>query len=585
MKVWIKKKKRIMSIVVVMLVVALTGGALSYHFLFAKEAAETSYQEVSLQKGDLTLAVTGTGTTKISTVSQTPEFQTSAVTLEVEEVYTSSGATVEAGDALLKLTANSVVEAKTYYSEKVAAAQRALQDAQASYNVGVLEAQYDKEKTQTTAEYAESEYQASVSELDQKVADAKSELETAQSKIATYTSNLENNTYYTDNKIDEKEAAVTTAEGEVTDKETTYKSAVKTYNDLNKTVTKGIAALSKTVLPKTVLSATELAEQVAQLTTDFESLNTAKDNADKAKEELEKAQNNLNQKKSESEQAQKSYEKQVEEATQQKEQLQNSLSQLQTSYEEASRNAVTEKVKLKNTYETAMVNGEYAQTTYESTTTSLQKAIDTAQENLETLTEQQVALLALEDGVVTASQTGTIASISYEVGDTLSSNTAIVSYYNTDTIMISIQVSQSDISRMAVGDSTDVSITGVRGGNLTGTISSIATEATADTSASKVTYEVVVNVDNSDGTISTGLSATVSYHYGDLEGVYYLAKDAVSGIDGTKATVKQYDENGEVQNVAVTIGEQTDSYIVITEGISEGDICLIENGGKSNEEK
>lgn len=575
MKIWSKRKKKSISIIAVVLVIALTGGGLSYHFLFAQEAAEISYKEVALQNGNLSLDIIGDGTTQISTVSQIPEFQASAVTLTVEEVYVSSGNTVAAGDALMKLTADSVAEAKTYYEETIAKAKTTLSDAQSSYNVGILEAQYDKEKTLTTAEYAEDSYEASLAELTQKVTDAKTELNNAKTQISTYTKNLKNNTYYTQNGVADKKAAVKKAQKAANSAQTAYENAVKTYDDLKKTVSDGIAALS----------AANLSEQSAQLQKDFASLTTAKDSIDKAKEDLERAQSDLSQKKSESEQAQSNYEKQVEEAEQQKEQLENSLSQLESSYEEAQRNLTTQKVNLKNTYDTAVVKGEYAQTTYDSTVTALEDAVTAAQENLDILEEEQTALLALEDGVITAAEAGTIASVSYEEGDTFVSKTAIVSYYETDTIMITIQVSQADISKMAVGDSVDVSISGVRRNGLTGTVSTIATEATSDTSVSKVTYEVTVSIDNSEGSISTGLSASVTYNYGELENVYYIETDAVSDVDGTKANVKQYDKNGEVVSVPVTIGEQTDSYTVITEGISEGDICLIEIGGQSSEEK
>ena len=41
-----------------------------------------------------------------------------------------------------------------------------------------------------------------------------------------------------------------------------------------------------------------------------------------------------------------------------------------------------------------------------------------------------------------------------------------------------------------------------------------------------------------------------------------------------------YDENGEAAEQTVTIGESTKDYVIITEGLSEGDICLIETGGE-----
>lgn len=572
---WKPRKRRAAVIVVIVLVIAVSGGAVGYRFLFAQTAEVAEYQEVSLEHGDLSLDFTGSGTTQVSTVSQSSEFDTTVADLTVEEVYVASGDTVEAGDAILKLTADSVTEAQNYYTDAVADAQDALESAQSSYDLGVLEAEYTKESTLTTAEYADANYNASISELDQKVTDTKSALESAQNQIATYTTALQNNTYYTDNQVDEKKAAADAAKEAADTAKKAQEDAVSAYNKLQKTVEDEIAALT----------AADLDTQAAQLKEDYAALEQAKEDADAAEEALEKAESDQKQKESDSTQAQSSYEQQTSEATQKKSELESNLTQLQSAYEEALRNAVTEKVQIQNTYDTAVVDGEGAQTTYDSTVASLQSAVDSAQDTLDTLTEEQTALNALQDGVVTASQAGTLASVGYEAEDILSAGTPFVSYYDTDTILITIDVDQSHINDIAVGDSEDVSITGVRGQGLTGTIRTIATSATTDSSASKVTYEVEVAVDNSEGTISTGLSATVNCNYGSLSDVYYLPVDAVSGIDGSSAKVKQYDENGEVISVPVTIGDQTDSYVVITEGISEGDTCLIEVGGQSNEEE
>lgn len=574
--VWRKhRRKKAVAIVVIVLVIAVSGGAVSYRFLFAQTAEVAQYKEVKLEQGDLSLDFTGDGTTQVSTVSQTPEFDTTVADLVVEEVYVASGDTVAAGDKLMKLTSDSVAEVQDYYNDAVADATQALSDAQSSYKLGVLEAQYTKETTLTTAEYADSDYNASISDLDQKVTDAKSALDTAQSKIATYTAALTNNTYYTDNQVDEKKAAADSAQKAVDDAQKKYQAAVDAYNTLQKTVSDEIAALTTT----------DLDTQADQLTTDYTSLTKAKDTVDSAEKDLEKAQSDLEKAQNESTQAQSNYDKQVQDATQQKEQLENSLTQLQSAYEEALRNAVTEKVTIQNTHDTAVVDGEYAQTTYDSTVASLQSAVDSAQKTLDTLTAEQTALNSLQDGVITASQAGTLASVGYEAEDVLNASTAIASYYDTSTMLVSIDVDQSHINDIAVGDSVDVAVSGVRGNALTGTISSIATAATTDSSASKVTYEVQVSLDNSDGSLSTGLSATVTCNYGSLSDVSYLPVDAVSSIDGTSAKVKQYDENGEVISVPVTIGEQTDSYVVIKEGISEDDTCLIEVGGQSDEEE
>lgn len=574
--VWKKhRRKKAVVIVAIVLVIAVSGGAVSYRFLFAQTAEIAKYREVKLQQGDLSLDFTGTGTTQLATVAQLPTFDTTVSDLVVKEVYVATGDTVAAGDKLMKLTPESVQKAQTYYNSAVSDATKTLSKAQDDYKIGVLEAQYTMETTLTAAQYADSDYNTSLSDLDQKVTDSKSALDDAQSKIATYSDALANNTYYTDNQVDAKKAAADDAKKAADDAQKKYMEAVAAYQKQQKTVSDEIAGLSTN----------NFDTQANKLKTDYADLTKEKDAVDAAEKDLQKAQGTASQKQSESAQAQANYNKQVQDATQQQQQLQNNLSQLQNSYETALRNAVTGKAKIQNTHDTTVADGQNAKTTYDNTIATLQSAVDTAQKNLDTLTAEQTALNSLKDGVITATQAGKLSSVGYKADDTLSAKTAIVNYEDSKSVMITIEVDQAHIKDISVGEKVNVAMSGVRGNALSGKIDSIGTAASTNSSASKVTYDVQVSLDNSEGNLSTGSSATVTMNYGSLSDVSYLPKAAVSSIDGTSAKVKQYDKNGNVITVPVTIGEQTDSYVVIKKGISENDTCLIEVGGQSNEKE
>ena len=187
------------------------------------------------------------------------------------------------------------------------------------------------------------------------------------------------------------------------------------------------------------------------------------------------------------------------------------MEDLQQDYEQAERDAVTALAEAQNIYDEAVLAGKYAQTEYESALAELESAVESAQNALDSLKEEQEALLALEDGVVCADRAGTLASISYEAEDVLQKGVAFASYYVTDTIYISVEVPQEDIAKLTVGDEVDVAISGNRGGAITGEISSIATSATTGGSISNVTYAVVISIDNTEGTLSSGSSATVTF--------------------------------------------------------------------------
>ena len=561
------------------MVVVIVGGTIGFTMIHVKGTEkESAYQETSLQYGNLDLTFEEDGTTAISTDSQLPEFSVTAVTMTVEEVYVESGDSVSEGDALYKLTDGSVEAAKEYYEEAVADAQDDLDTAEMNYETGVLEAQYTYQSTLTDAENADASYSASLGALDATVAEKKAEWENAQNDIATYTNNLANNTYYTETGVEEKEAAVTSATVSATAAQTAYQEQKEAYETAKTTLTNDLAALQELITSADNLETsrddiTTLMEQVSQ---DYGAVEAADESMSQAKQNAEKAQSDLQSAQKEAESAKQQAEQAVQQATQKKEELESKLSQLESDYQQALRDAVTKQVGIENEYDSTVLEAQYADSTYDATITTLQAAVDSAQSTLDDLEEEQNALLSLEDGVVCASQDGTIASVTYDADDTLVEQQAFVTYYNTQTISISVEVSQEDISKIAVGDTVAVAISGARTGDVEGKVASIASSATTGGSVSNVTYAVEIQIDNSDGMLSSGSSATVTFSYGTVEDVYYIETDALSDIDGTTAKVKQYDENGGVVEIPVTIGESTEQYTVVVEGISADDTCLIE---------
>lgn len=223
-------------------------------------------------------------------------------------------------------------------------------------------------------------------------------------------------------------------------------------------------------------------------------LTQAQQSADAAQSALEQAQKEFDS-------AVETYNKNVEETNTKITELTDSLDDLKSDYEQAERDATTQKTELQNEYDTAVVEGKYAGSTYQSTVSELESAVESAQDTLDTLKEEQTALLALENGVVTADEDGTIASVPYEAEDILKTDTAFALYCDTQTIMISVEVPQENIAQIGVGDEVSVMIAGNRDGAVTGTVSSIASSATTGGSVSDVTYAVIISINNSDGTV------------------------------------------------------------------------------------
>lgn len=453
-----KPGKRMASVIASIAAVCVMTGGIGYQAAVSGAQTDSTESSVKDQNTDQQESTDGSfseeGTTQIGTVSQMPEFTVNAVTMTVEEVYASSGDTVSIGDALFKLTDESMEAAKSYYEDAISDAENTLKTAEANLASGKLSAESTKQDADLTAQTAADSYQAQVDALDAAVEEKKEAYDEAVEQISEYQTKIDNNDYYVECAIDEKKAAVDAA-------------------------------------------TTALAQAQDTLT-------QAQQSADAAQSTLEQAQKEFDS-------AVETYNKNVEETNTKITELTDSLDDLKSDYEQAERDATMQKAELQNEYDTAVVEGKYAGSTYESTVSELESAVESAQDTLDTLKEEQTALLALENGVVTADEDGTIAAVPYEAEDTLQSGTAFALYCDTQTIMISVEVPQENIAQVGVGDEVSVMIAGNRDGAVTGTVSSIASSATTGGSVSNVTYAVIISIDNSDGRLGSGSSATVTF--------------------------------------------------------------------------
>ena len=132
-----------------------------------------------------------------------------------------------------------------------------------------------------------------------------------------------------------------------------------------------------------------------------------------------------------------------------------------------------------------------------------------AQQEKADLETQKALLENMTDGVISASQAGTVASVSYDSEDILSSSTPVISLYDTDTVNITLEIDQEDIASLIVGDTAEVILAGA--GRQEGTLTEKSIEPESGTSRTSVKYTATVSVDNSEGRLSDGLSATVTF--------------------------------------------------------------------------
>lgn len=492
--------------------VAVTVSSIGYRVIAANAEGNEQEKKTDVAQEESGESFTEEGTTQIKTENQLPTFSVGAVTMTVEEVYVESGAVVEEGTALYKLTEERMEDAAAYYEDAIEEAQDTLETAQIALESGMLEAEYELQDASLSAETAQSSYNAAVSELTVLVDEKKEAYDNVVDEIELYQEALDNGIYYSQVGAEEKQAAVDAATTAATDAQTALVAAQSTYDAAQTAIAADMEKLKSQIAANVSYETLQaLADQVA---TDYVNVQTATADLSQKQVDADTAQSTLEKANLTLENAGKEYDTLVQTANDKLDELYGQLESLQEAYEQAKRDAITAQAEIQKEYEEAVLEGAYAGTEYESTVAELAEKVETAQEVLEELLEGQEALLSLENGVICADRAGTVAAVIYEAEDVLQDGVALVSYYDMDTIYISVEVAQEQIALLTLKDAVDVSVSGSRG-TITGEIASIATEKTSGGSISNVTYAVVIAIDNSDGSLSSGSSATVLFNYED----------------------------------------------------------------------
>lgn len=125
--------------------------------------------------------------------------------LYIEEVYLNMGDEVEAGEAVFKVSEESLEEARSELEKTVT--QTALESRQGKldYETGLEEAQKGKELAQIEAEWAQTVYDNAAAEAAEELESVQEQTDEAQKKADEYTASVEEDYYYTYYKVGELE--------------------------------------------------------------------------------------------------------------------------------------------------------------------------------------------------------------------------------------------------------------------------------------------------------------------------------------------------------------------------------------------
>lgn len=473
-KEWSKKKKAIF--VVNILLILLIIGIVIYFIVIKKQTADNMSDSMTLDNG----MVQATGTTATAILSEELDIESLDTTLYIEDIYLSSGQTVEAGQKILKISDESIAAASKELQQKASEAEIAYKQQLISYEQSKIEAKRDADITAANGNYADTEYSVSLQQAQTELTDLEKQVSDANDLVAEYTDAIDNNYYYTYYHV--KELQDECYEN--------FALLMKLYEEWNIADSSTMGSAGNSGTSTSMMGVSQGAGGGYDNASIYSSFDT------EVSEEIE-----------ERDEAIDNYESALKKAKYSIENAKAQYELLNAQLQEEYANLEKDKITLQTERDTTKAEAELAESSYETELKKLQEELntvsdanDTAQENLNNFEN------AIGDGYLYTENAGTITRINARKEDSLTVNMPIIEYSDTETVTVSVSVDQSDIANVSVGAAAIVNISNL--GRYDGTVTSISPVSQSD-SRSSVYYTVTVTLSGDLSEISSNLTATV----------------------------------------------------------------------------
>ena len=180
----------------------------------------------------------------------------------------------------------------------------------------------------------------------------------------------------------------------------------------------------------------------------------------------------------------------------------------------------------------------------------------------------------LEDTALKAPVAGTVTALYVQVGEMAGAGRAAIVLSDVAALEVSVNLDETDVARVAVGQEARVSLDAFPGVEMAGEVTYIA--PTADVSSGVVLYPVTIRLTPPGLPVRAGMTADVDIVTASQEDALIVPLRAIKS-EGKEAYVDRL-VGDQVERVAVELGMMTETEIEVTGGLAEGDVVLVVPG-------
>lgn len=270
-----------------------------------------------------------------------------------------------------------------------------------------------------------------------------------------------------------------------------------------------------------------------------------------------------------------SLERQKEQLTKSVEQAEVNVTLAEKEYNSAQRNLAQGLLSAEQTLSLRQLAYNTAQETYDIAMAYLEEDA-AAQEEIYAQTQEKWKEFSshIDGSNVCAQYTGVITGVDLAAGDSIQTGTVLVTLYNMEEVTMTVTVYEEDMTDIALGSKANISFIAYPDTTILAEVTEIS-EAGSN-SDGNVTYDVTVTLQGDVSGLYQGMTGEITFVTEEIKDVLYVSRRAVF-VDGDRSYVKMRAENGDIVEKTITTGFTDGVNIEIVEGLSEGDIVLIES--------
>ncbi|CVI66729.1 macrolide transporter subunit MacA [Clostridiales bacterium CHKCI001] len=258
------------------------------------------------------------------------------------------------------------------------------------------------------------------------------------------------------------------------------------------------------------------------------------------------------------------------------------LSSLQTRLQTAQNEKESKEIQAKQEYDQAQLNYDYAEEVKENAEKELEDTVTSAQTYLTSINDAVEQFETnMGDGVIKASCSGTVVSVSCKAGEALKTDKNIITYADSGQITMTVGVSQNKILSFHVGDAVNLKLDVYENEVISGEIINLEPNASDDTEQNE--YQVTVRMTDNEKTVYTDMTGSVVFTEKEVNDVLFVPVESIIRRN-TASYVEAYDTDGSVKEIEVKTGFSDGENVEIMSGLEEGQKILVKNMEDESEE-